>query len=228
MRLLQPVTGNTSQGPRRRALTDEIPIPTVPLLELACGNSASCGVTYENEYLCWEGPFLDFFPVEPELVHGLSMDSTAVAALRLEDDHPTFWGGIPAWLAWEAPDRPVEMIALERRIETDDACVIYKDGGLHCWGGSAEEGQVPPEGMYQFVTIAHSTACAIRDDGSPVCWIPDPDGHIDQLPLFNEPLVTLALGVRHGCALTASGHIRCWGKGKGGRLGVPAPPSEVP
>ena len=74
------------------------------------------------------------------------------------------------------------------------------------WGGQAS----PPEGE-QFTAISggSGSTCALREDGSPVCW-----GHNEQgqaSPPVGEVFSTIRVGSRQACGLRLDGSPVCWG-----------------
>src|SRR5262245_48325714 len=60
---------------------------------------------------------------------------------------------------------------------------------------------------------AHGADGALPPDMSP------PDAVHDSLPA--SPVVQLAAGLQHTCALMQSGAVRCWGSNEFGQLGYP-------
>jgi alpha-tubulin suppressor-like RCC1 family protein len=83
-----------------------------------------------------------------------------------------------------------------------------------------------------------NTSCALREDGSLACWGNNASGQLlvgntanvgtspaqmgSALVAANvgsSPVGQLALGPDHGCALLASGQVKCWGAGSFGQLG---------
>jgi cysteine-rich repeat protein len=77
-------------------------------------------------------------------------------------------------------------------------CALIEGGGLRCWGRNAE------------CQLGIGTTAAVGDDEAPA------DAPAIALP---EPVVQVALGRDHTCALLADGSVRCWGSGGGGLLG---------
>lgn len=86
----------------------------------------------------------------------------------------------------------------------------------------------------QVVTGLHHT-CALLEGGDVRCWGSNEDGAIGTANFMdvgiNEtpgslppvdiggPVVALAAGSRHTCAILEGGNVRCWGRGEHGRLG---------
>ncbi|MFT5434020.1 MAG: alpha-tubulin suppressor-like RCC1 family protein [Myxococcota bacterium] len=127
-------------------------------------------------------------------------------------------------------------------------CMLNANGLVKCWGDSAEGalgygystktggwlGQVAVGGSpVMSLTAGCEHTCAILDSGSVRCWghsaalgygglenigdndTPNEFGDLD----LGEPMVQIAAGHRHTCALTTDGSVRCWGMGGYGALG---------
>ena len=117
-------------------------------------------------------------------------------------------------------------------------CALTESGGVWCWGynkegqlgdGTKEDRFVPTPvlGLDSGVaSLAQSGSvsgmCAIRADGSAVCWGDNfggqlGDGTTDErlgpvpLSVTNEKIVTIATAQGTTCAVTAGGAVRCWG-----------------
>jgi len=64
--------------------------------------------------------------------------------------------------------------------------------------------------------FAHS--CAVRTDGTAVCWGSDDS---DQLDAPTDRMVSVSAGYNHTCGLTPDGHAVCWGHDAYGESTVP-------
>ncbi len=128
------------------------------------------------------------------------------------------------------------------------ACVLHQDGRASCWGYN-EGGQVGdgtmsnvsrpvpvvlPDGspIAELATGEFHT-CARNEAGQVWCWGRNERGQLGTgdtmasptpVPVYDglQPLtgvVGLALTDASTCAVSQSGHVRCWGSGQHGRLG---------
>lgn len=86
----------------------------------------------------------------------------------------------------------------------DTSCVILDTGAARCWG-AGYDGQHGYGGH-------GSSGYDIGDDETPASM-----GDID----LAEPVVQIAAGGSHTCALLSTGNVRCWGFSDQGRLGYP-------
>jgi alpha-tubulin suppressor-like RCC1 family protein len=151
--------------------------------------------------------------------------------------------------------------ALTVQLGAEHACAELADGEITCWGIGAdgrlgygntssigddedpsEAGHVQIGADHEIKAIAAggSHTCALRDDGTVVCWgsqgptpaIPGVLGlghktdlgdneHPGDLEIaLGGPVKAIAAGDLHTCAVLADGRVRCWGKGADGRLGL--------
>jgi Putative Ig domain/Regulator of chromosome condensation (RCC1) repeat len=67
----------------------------------------------------------------------------------------------------------------------------------------------PSPGAPKFVSVGGSHTCAIRDDGTLVCWGDDSAGQLDGVP--SGTFQSVSAGGSHTCAIRTSDHLTCWG-----------------
>ena len=77
-------------------------------------------------------------------------------------------------------------------------CALLDSGAVRCWG----------YGYYG--QLGYGSAIDIGDNEDPA-WAGDVN--------VGAPVVQLAAGLNHTCALLYSGAVRCWGYGSSGQLG---------
>lgn len=96
-----------------------------------------------------------------------------------------------------APRPEVSACSLEVWAGAYSTCTILRSGAIYCWGAN-QAGQL---GLGDRTERVHAPA---------------------RLERLAGPLVDVALGPNHGCALHADGGLFCWGSNQAGQLGVSA------
>jgi len=97
--------------------------------------------------------------------------------------------------------------------QIDDGCGVTTAGTVHCWRGS-EDVLAPPEGVFSHVAGSWDTsrwtwACAVRIDGTGVCW-GDWSG-LEGDPLSGGPFVQVDVSEDNVCWLRLDGEVECRG-----------------
>ena len=165
------------------------------------------------------------------IVSGLDPATTyevRVAAINSAGTGP--WNSAPAALA----------------VGKDHTCAMLANGSAACWGnnadgalgdGSQTDSLTPVavdslDGSTSSSTVvslanAENHACAVKADGSAVCWGDNSYGQLGDGTATNSPTpvavsgldgttptsteVAIAVGVYHSCALLGDGSVVCWG-----------------
>ena len=119
------------------------------------------------------------------------------------------------------------------------ACGVTTDNEVWCWGmGQTTEDDGIPRlhpgaSGFSSITLAYATACGLQSGGIVACWGVNGLGGLGVGPDVNwrtEPgpvagghtFATVAGQWYHHCAVDASGHAYCWGRGEHGELGTGA------
>jgi alpha-tubulin suppressor-like RCC1 family protein len=133
----------------------------------------------------------------------------------------------------------------------DHTCVLRSDGTVLCWGDTVGDGAmiasvpsirlnaiatpVAVPGLVDAIAIAAggSFTCALRSDGTVVCWGNNTDGQLGDGTTTSRPtarpvtglsgVVAISAGTAHTCALTFDGRVACWGADGDEELGSALP-----
>ncbi|MCB9779300.1 MAG: hypothetical protein H6742_12105 [Alphaproteobacteria bacterium] len=92
------------------------------------------------------------------------------------------------------------------------ACAALEAGGVQCWGDDPWDEDfagAPTTGHFVDLVGSHEQICGLRDDGALICW--GGEDEADLPPDFGEPLARVDVSSAHGCAVTTSGDLQCWG-----------------
>jgi alpha-tubulin suppressor-like RCC1 family protein len=187
-----------------------------PAKSLAAGERHTCAVLADGRLACWGDNTSLQITVDAELSSSLV---------------PVF-EEIPAQLA-ASLGRPTDVAAGSLH-----TCFSWSTGGVSCRGDDQYEqlGQTD-NGLYSveaaqagsLVSMKDFT-CALSSDGEAMCWGRNDEGQLGgasvqateneaaAIPGLTD-LVSVDVGHAHGCALTASGDVLCWGAGSQGQIG---------
>lgn len=95
--------------------------------------------------------------------------------------------------------QPTALLGVYGGAASEHMCVVVEGGNLKCWGNN-DRGQLGYKHLNNLGDDEPASAFGFVDVGGKV--------------------VKAALGSSHTCALLDDGSVRCWGYGKGGRLGL--------
>ena len=124
------------------------------------------------------------------------------------------------------------------------SCALTTKGAVKCWGYNAE-GELGDNTMVNSATpvLVHGlrrgvkqissgsySTCALTRKGAVTCWGHNGEGELGNntttrstrpVPTsgLNKGIKAIAVGDVHGCALTRSGVVKCWGSNRFGALG---------
>ena len=95
-----------------------------------------------------------------------------------------------------------------------------------CWGAddvAIDFGQAspPPDERFSAVSSGVWHTCALRPDGTPVCWGWDSHGQASPPP--DQHFTAISSGMEHTCGVTFDGGPVCWGSDEFGQISPPSP-----
>ena len=134
-------------------------------------------------------------------------------------------GGLECWGDLELADaeRP-EGVFTAVAVGDFHACALTDTGAIECWGGTGDAAEdlllEPPEGEFIDLDMqGRHTACAVRVDGTPMCWGPANESGTNDPPQHIR-LKSVNIG-DSVCGVTVSDEITCWGYPYSGVVDVP-------
>jgi alpha-tubulin suppressor-like RCC1 family protein len=148
------------------------------VVALSLGSGCSCALLETGGVRCWgsgSGGQLGY-----QRTDSIGDDETPASAGEVEVGEPAF------------------RIAAGGMVGVGHLCALLAGGGVRCWG-AGESGQ-----------LGYGNTEDIGDDEAPASA-----GDVD----VGEPVLSLAAGAKHTCALLEGGRVRCWGRGAEGQLG---------
>lgn len=138
--------------------------------------------------------------------------------------------------------------AIQISLGDNYSCALLQSGGVKCWGSNSDgrlgdnsgtdqpspvsvlttaDGNPPLADIVQIASgYAHN--CALKNDGTSVCWGVNTDGKLGDGTIVPAPLPVsvygltamslLMAGEHHSCAIN-NGALKCWGRNDNGQLG---------
>jgi alpha-tubulin suppressor-like RCC1 family protein len=185
------------------------PVTTLPFLRsVEAGAKYTCGVSLDDETLCWGA------------VPGRTQPSAAPVSLALPGGSPVRSLGLGQdHLCVVAEDGSAHCLGNNA------------DGQLGDGTTTARDRLGPVDAITNFASIAAGDGftCAIDVDGVPWCWgrndrmqlggVSEQAFEPTPLPLEAHRLLSVSLGSAHACGLATDGRVLCWGDASFGRLG---------
>jgi alpha-tubulin suppressor-like RCC1 family protein len=186
------------------------------VLQTALGDGHSCARRPEGDVRCWG-----------------------------DDAQGQNGAGSPADGGFSNAPRPVATIedAVHLASGRNHACVVRRAGGVACWGYNFDGQLGDPTALTQsnmpvavaglsramLVAAGGNFTCALRSNGSVVCWGGNGSGQLGNGKQTASPIpvgvgalsgvTTIAAGQAHACAVKSDGAVWCWGDGRNGQLG---------
>ena len=185
----------------------------------------------------------------PVDVSGLSSGVTGIAAGGFQSCAVTSAGGVKCWGGATGNRlTPADVPGLDNATAiatgSSHSCALTRTGGVKCWGrndsgqlgdGTTKDSSTPVDVLglgtrVRAIAAGAGNSCALTGTRGVKCWGLNDFGQlgvgssgnrwapVDVLGLTSGA-TAIAAGSFHGCALTSSGGIRCWGLNVSGQLG---------
>ena len=196
--------------------TQSTPPPPLRFKSVSVGTFQTCGLLTDGTPLCWgmrnvEGGGSEAPPGDFELISR----GGHKCAIRTD--------GTP--VCWDFVD------------EGEHTCQAKENGGIYCTldgqaipsattsdrdGGTTASRTItviagyydqtpPPNLKLKAISVGWTHACALQEDGTPVCWGSNQYGKASPPP--GEKFTAISSGTGHTCALRIDGTATCWGLG---------------
>ena len=174
---------------------------------ISAGFNHTCALMVDGTPVCW-GNDIDgeSSPPAGEKFTDISAGFGYTCALR-QDGTPSCWG-YDIFRRSSNPKEVKELFYSSRFREIDageiyDACGLLADGGMLCNRGRS----IQIEQDAHSISSGIHGACALRRDGSPLCW-----GSGDLTPPAGEEFTDISVGGSTlACGLRTDGTAVCWG-----------------
>ena len=101
-------------------------------------------------------------------------------------------------------------------------CAIRNGGSAECWNGFRTAWDPPAGEKFEAISVGWVHTCAVRFDGTPVCWGTDQGGKAS--PPAEERFIQVSSGTSHSCGLRVDGAAICWGQDRENTWEVPGGP----
>ena len=204
---------------------------------VSVGWNHTCALEQDGTPTCW-GSNKDgkASPPAGEKFTAISSGTGHTCAIR-SDGTPLCWG-----LWWNqriAAPEDEKLVAISAGLEY--SCGSREDGVTLCWGDGGKETctvtpgqfyschtdwspnptpQAPPKGERFTSLSADGPNCALRSDGTPVCWTENVDSGLTSPP-EGEHFVSISATATHACAIRVDGSVVCWGQDWFGQASPP-------
>ena len=197
-------------SPEKLRDAEDKPLPPEDLLftSISTGGFHTCGLRPDHTLLCWgddsEGqstPLVSTAPGVGNFFVGMDSGTLHSCAIR-RDNAPICWGSDGPNLAGVPTPTPVSK-------DPDD------------WDGLRRT-MPPPDEPFEVISGGGQHTCALRSDGSAMCW---GDAHYGQTsPPRDARFTSISAGGLHTCAINTDGAAVCWGSDE---MGQASPPEGV-
>lgn len=182
------------------------------LVAIDSGVNHTCGLRRDGSTTCWGAENLaKAYPPNEKFV---SIDTGFLRSCGIEEDGTTVcWGevyGVPETL--EDRYSSISNSAFFN-------CGLLQNGKAKCSDLISTEDSLAAKETFTAISVGLAHACALREDGTPVCWGSDETGQSTPPPGIS--LTAISNGLTHVCGLDGEGVVVCWGSDEHGQASPP-------
>lgn len=181
--------------------------PTGDFVQVSSGFRHSCALGEDGAVKCWgddehgqaQAPAGSFTDVSAGDTHTCGV---------LVDGSVTCWGENHSCVTDAPTEGAFKQVSAGRYV----SCALRDAGGVECWGcdfidfdGTCDV----PSGMYRSLGEADDRhVCAVRPNGTTVCWGAQDHGQSSPPP---GEFQLASTGATHSCGVDVAGEMSCWG-----------------
>ncbi len=203
-------------------------MPSGPFRQASGGHFGLCGLRDDGRIMCWGTNIREGSPSSGSYVE---LSASTYYACALDSDSSVACWGIhrymrrAGWMEASAPEFPAGAYS-KVSVGPNGACALKSDGTAIClretsfpppsemitlYGTISINEMTPPPGAFADISAGNrNQSCAIREDGSLVCWqYCDTEAEVVATPPGSYTQVSA--GGSHNCALRTDGGVICWG-----------------
>jgi hypothetical protein len=193
---------------------------SAPDANLVDGNHRmSCAWRIDGTYVCDDNGYTNWHDVDPPVgpVTDLTIGEDHACAV-MADSTLHCWGNDSGFNI----DPPGGDGWLNVQSGRFFACAGHETAGVTCWGHDPLKNAFEdvPDGIMVELAGGGYQTCALDEDGLAACW------GVNELwstpPAIDEPAVAIDASHWHGCLVTVSGHMKCWGANSRGQATPPS------
>jgi hypothetical protein len=190
------------------------------VIDVATGQGNNCTVHADNHITCFGHTGGGSIPIQTAAVNADPVQNfvdVEIGGYRLCALRTT--GVITCYGATEGSGTAN---VLDFDVAWSHVCVVYNDKTLQCFGtdtngcvsgpNASPGNPLDPNNRYVAVAVGNGGTCALRENGTFICWGSSSATHITNANANDEfDYVSLAMGDAHTCGLHADGSATCFG-----------------
>ena len=206
-------------------------------VSIGVGGTHTCGLREDGTAVCWgDNKHGQSSPPAGEKFISIDVGYSHTCGLR-GDGTVVCWGA--DWNGLLSVPEGERFVAINAGSE--HTCGLRGDGSTVCWGDGGLSVCTPVPGGYyhcnsvwrrdhipqsppeheRFASLGSGGPyCALRADGSAVCWTKYPSGLVQ--PPAGERFASISSSSQHACALRTDGTAVCWGRNRHGQASTPS------
>ena len=194
--------------------------PRGEFVAVASGGTHACAIRTDHTVTCWGNNDTR----QTDVPDG---EFTAISVGGGIDEEANLWGrscglrsngALTCWGSGRAGVPSGGFLSVA--VGSSHSCGVRTDGSITCWGSNFEAQSEVPAGGFAAVDAGGGT-CAIRLDQTVVCWGSNAVWGDDPSGAFVAVATGGGSGGSHGCGISPTGGLICWGHNLDGQAQPP-------